>query len=35
MNPRAIDPKTAMPDLGLDRQTAQDIAGYLYAASAD
>jgi cytochrome c2 len=33
MKPREVDSKTAMPDLGLDRQTAQDIAAYLYAAS--
>jgi cytochrome c2 len=33
MNPREVDSKTAMPDLGLDRQTAQDIAAYLYAES--
>jgi cytochrome c2 len=33
MNPREVDPKTAMPDLGLDRQTARDIAAYLYASS--
>ena len=30
-NPRAIDAKTAMPDLGLDDATARDIAAYLYA----
>jgi cytochrome c1 len=33
MDPREVDPKTAMPDLDLDRQTAQDIAAYLYASS--
>jgi cytochrome c len=33
LNPQAIDPKTAMPDLGLDRQTAKDIAAFLYSAS--
>jgi cytochrome c len=33
MNPREVDPKTAMPDLDLDRQTAQDIAAYLYSSS--
>jgi cytochrome c2 len=33
MNPRAASPGTAMPDLGLDRATAQDITAYLYAAS--
>lgn len=28
--PRAIDPKTAMPDLGVRPQDAADIAAYLY-----
>lgn len=30
MNPSAIEPGTAMPDLGLSQQQAQDIAAYLY-----
>jgi cytochrome c len=29
-NPPSIDPKTAMPDLGLSQSQAQDIAAYLY-----
>jgi cytochrome c len=29
-NPRAIEPGTAMPDLGLDANQARDIAAYLY-----
>ena len=29
-NPRALDPKTAMPALGLDERQARDIAAYLY-----
>jgi hypothetical protein len=33
MNPREGDSKTAMPDLDLDRQTAQDVAAYFYASS--
>jgi cytochrome c len=28
--PRTVDPKTAMPDVGLDQQQARDIAAYLY-----
>lgn len=30
MDPRAIRPKTAMPNLGLDMQEARDVAAYLY-----
>jgi len=33
MNPREVDAKTAMPDLGIRRQAAQDIAAYLYESS--
>lgn len=29
-NPPAIDPKTAMPNLGLTAEQAQDITAYLY-----
>lgn len=29
-NPRAIEPGTAMPDLGLSDQQAHDVAAYLY-----
>jgi cytochrome c1 len=29
-HPRLIDPKTAMPDLGIKEQDARDIASYLY-----
>jgi cytochrome c len=29
-NPRAVEPGTAMPNLGLSQQQAQDIAAYLY-----
>ncbi|MDD5460065.1 MAG: c-type cytochrome [Methylococcales bacterium] len=29
-NPVAIDPKTAMPALGLYQQQARDVAAYLY-----
>lgn len=29
-HPPAIDPQTAMPDLGLSEQQARDIAAYLY-----
>ena len=29
-NPRAIDEKTVMPNLGVNRKDARDIAGYLY-----
>ena len=28
--PRAVDPKTAMPDVGLSESQARDIAAYLY-----
>jgi cytochrome c len=30
LNPKAVEPGTAMPDLGLNQQQAQDIAAYLY-----
>jgi cytochrome c2 len=30
--PREVNPRTAMPDLGLDEEGARDIAAYLYAA---
>jgi len=30
MNPPAIEPGTAMPDLGLSEQQANDVAAYLY-----
>ena len=29
-NPKAVEPKTAMPDLGLTKDQATDIAAYLY-----
>lgn len=29
-HPRSVNPKTAMPDLGLDEQQARDIVAYLY-----
>jgi cytochrome c1 len=29
-NPKAVEPGTAMPDLGLSHDQAQDIAAYLY-----
>jgi cytochrome c len=29
-HPRAVDPKTAMPDLGVGEQDARDIAAYLF-----
>lgn len=29
-NPKAVEPKTAMPDLGLSKEQATDIAAYLY-----
>lgn len=29
-NPKAIEPKNAMPDVGLSKQQATDIAAYLY-----
>lgn len=30
MRPREVDPKTAMPDLGVTQAEARDIAAYLY-----
>lgn len=30
MHPRALRPKTAMPELGIDTAEARDIAAYLY-----
>ncbi len=30
MNPQAIEPGTAMPDMDIDEQEARDIAAYLY-----
>jgi len=30
-NPREVDPKTAMPVIGIDAAQARDIAAYLYA----
>ena len=33
-NPAQVDPMTAMPDTGLDTQTAGDIAAYLYSGGA-
>ena len=33
-NPAQVDPMTAMPDTGLDTQTAEDIAAYLYSGGA-
>jgi cytochrome c1 len=29
-NPRAVEPNTAMPDLGLTQDQAYDVAAYLY-----
>jgi cytochrome c1 len=29
-NPKAVDEKTVMPNLGVTHQEARDIAGYLY-----
>lgn len=29
-NPQSVEPRTAMPALGLDEQQARDIAAYLY-----
>jgi cytochrome c len=29
--PRSVDPKTAMPEVGVDEKQARDIAAYLYA----
>jgi cytochrome c len=34
MNPPAVDPKTAMPELGVTERNARDIAEYLYALAA-
>jgi cytochrome c1 len=31
-DPRAVEPKTAMPALGLDERQARDVAAYLYVA---
>jgi len=30
MSPQAVEPGTAMPDLGVSEETARDIAAYLY-----
>jgi cytochrome c2 len=30
MSPRSVDPRTAMPEMGVTLQDARDIAGYLY-----
>jgi cytochrome c len=30
MDPRSVEPETAMPDLGIDEQQARDIAAYLF-----
>jgi cytochrome c len=30
MEPRSVNPKTAMPNLGLTQQQARDVAAYLY-----
>jgi cytochrome c1 len=30
VDPRSIDPQTAMPTTGISRQEAQDVAAYLY-----
>ena len=30
MEPQSIEPGTAMPNMGIDEQTARDIAAYLY-----
>jgi hypothetical protein len=30
-NPQEVDPKTAMPPVGVDAAQARDIAAYLYA----
>jgi cytochrome c1 len=30
MNPQAIEPGTAMPNMNIDEQEARDIAAYLY-----
>ena len=29
-SPRSVDPKTAMPDVGLNARQARDVAAYLY-----
>jgi len=34
VDPRAVDPGTAMPDLGVSEADARDIAAYLYARTA-
>ena len=34
MNPQAIDPRSAMPNLGIGDEEARHIAAYLYAAGA-
>lgn len=35
MNPPAIDPETAMPNMGIDEAQARDIAAFLYTLGAD
>jgi cytochrome c len=30
MNPPGVDPKTAMPNMGVNTKDASDIAAYLY-----
>ena len=35
MNPQAIEPGTAMPNMGIDEQEARDIAAYLYTLRAE
>lgn len=35
MNPQAIEPGTAMPNMGIDDQEARDIAAYLYTLRAE
>jgi cytochrome c2 len=35
MNPQAIEPGTAMPDMNIDEQQARDIAAYLYTLQAE
>ena len=35
MNPQAIEPGTAMPDMDIDEQEARDIAAYLYTLQAE
>jgi len=34
VDPRAVDPRTAMPDLGVSEAEARDMAAYLYARGA-